>query len=253
MTEVTKNIVIFGEGAGKSSVINLIAGKPLAKVSSDLTRCTLAWKEYSLPEAFGGSRYNLFDTMGIENSELELDFKSYLAALADARNLIKTLDDRGGIHLLLYCIGKGRATATLQVNYRLFYEILYERKVPIVLIITHLEAERVMEDWWERNRATLDEYDIRVARHACITTVGDDRSKYDNSQRTIRRLLQDSASNEPVKRGTFVGGRSRGLAASFGRLLRTRPDPNVRALQYKLRDRCGMKKNVAQKVANRII
>jgi predicted GTPase len=50
-----KNIIIFGAmGAGKSSLINLIADRNIAKTGSDLKRCTLKWTKYELPKLFDG-------------------------------------------------------------------------------------------------------------------------------------------------------------------------------------------------------
>jgi len=52
MIGAAKNIVLFGQtGAGKSSVINLMAGENRAKTSLGTERCTLGWKEY--PITFG--------------------------------------------------------------------------------------------------------------------------------------------------------------------------------------------------------
>jgi predicted GTPase len=45
----THNIVIFGQtGAGKSSIINMLAGKPVAEVSECASGCTSSNKRYSI-------------------------------------------------------------------------------------------------------------------------------------------------------------------------------------------------------------
>ncbi|KAJ8593882.1 P-loop containing nucleoside triphosphate hydrolase protein, partial [Rhizopogon salebrosus TDB-379] len=161
------NIVLFGEtGAGKSSVVNLMARRDRAKTSPDMERCTLDWQEH--PVAFDGCVYKVFDTVGLE--EPQLGMKEYLDIIVNAYNLIKKLNTEGGIDLLLFCVRAGRVTATLQTNYRLFYEWLCEKKVPIALVLTGLEREpKSMEDWWTRNKHIFAKYEIRVAGHACIT------------------------------------------------------------------------------------
>ncbi|KAG1802474.1 P-loop containing nucleoside triphosphate hydrolase protein, partial [Suillus subaureus] len=162
-----KTIVLFGDtGAGKSSLVNLMADKEVACTSSDMRRCTMQWKDYAID--FGGDSYTVFDTIGLH--EPQLGIKEYLKSVENVYRLIKELDGRGGIDLLLFCVRAGRVTATLQSNYRLFHhEFLCEKKVPIVLAITNLEREQRMETWWERNQSTFDKYQIQVAGHACVT------------------------------------------------------------------------------------
>jgi len=104
----TKNIVLFGQtGAGKSSVVNLIAGEKIAKVSPDVERCTLHWQEY--PVAFDGHTFKVFDTVGFE--EPGFGMNKYLDVIANAYNLIAKLRNEGGIHLLL------RASREIQCNH----------------------------------------------------------------------------------------------------------------------------------------
>jgi len=68
----TRNIVVFGQsGAGKSSVVNLMAGKDIAKTSMETWRCTMHWTEYSI--AFDGYDFNAFDTIGMEDHQLGID------------------------------------------------------------------------------------------------------------------------------------------------------------------------------------
>src|ERR1700692_4133230 len=143
------NIVIFGEmGAGKSSVINLLAGRQIARISPDTHRCTLHWTEYSIFFE-NGTRYQVFDTVGLEEPRLQTG--EYLSAISNAHSLITTLKERGGINLLLFCVRGGRVTATMQSNYRLFFEFLCEERVTLALVVTNLEREMKMEDWYTRN------------------------------------------------------------------------------------------------------
>ena len=162
-----KNVVLFGEtGVGKSSIINLMAGAAVAETSSDLEGCTMQATEYSftLP---GEASLRIYDTVGLNESEIGVN--TFLGAIEKAHELITSLHAAGGIDLLLFCIRGGRITTTMQHNYRLFSEFLCDKKVPLVLVVTHLECEDVMEDWWERNEKTFEEYDIRSVAHACIT------------------------------------------------------------------------------------
>ncbi|KAG1837926.1 hypothetical protein DFJ58DRAFT_734117 [Suillus subalutaceus] len=205
-----KTIVLFGEaGSGKSSLINLMAGEELAPTSPDMKRCTMRWKEYTI--GFGGDSYQVFDTVGLE--EPQLGIKDYLESVENTYRLIKELDRQGGVDLLLFCIRPGNIITTIQRNYRLFHEFLCEKKAPVVLAITSLERERRMEDWWEKNKRTFDEYQIQVAGHACITTTNrlDSRYRdlYEESRITIRNLATK-----------FTAGRAEASMDGRGQLVR---------------------------------
>jgi tRNA U34 5-carboxymethylaminomethyl modifying GTPase MnmE/TrmE len=138
------NIVLFGQaGAGKSSLVNLMAGKDVAYTSNDAKSCTLHWQEY--PIQFNGASYNVFDTVGLQESQLGIP--QYLDAIENAYRLIQDLERQGGIDLLMFCMRAGRLTPTLENNYRLFHEFLCDKKVPIIVVITHLVSKPRSERW----------------------------------------------------------------------------------------------------------
>ncbi|KAG1896013.1 uncharacterized protein F5891DRAFT_1193447 [Suillus fuscotomentosus] len=247
----TRNVVIFGEtGAGKSSVINLLAGQEIAHISPDSHRCTLHWTEYQITFE-DGSRYKVFDTVGLEEPRLQTG--EYLSAISNAYGLINTLKERGGVNLLLFCIRGGRVTATMQSNYRLFFEFLCEEKVPLALVVTNLERETRMEDWYTRNMGYLEKYNIRSAGHACITAAnlldGRHRDKYDESRGILRRVVEVhcNASMEG-----WTGGQG-WLASFIGKLVEfVVGRPKKTDIIGVLTKRCGMTKEVAQQVAQHI-
>ncbi|KAG1844166.1 hypothetical protein DFJ58DRAFT_731285 [Suillus subalutaceus] len=245
---LTRNIVIFGEtGAGKSSVINLMAGQQIAHISPDSHRCTLHWTEY--PIIFeNGSRYKVFDTVGLEEPRIQT--QDYLTAISNAYGLINTLKERGGIDLLLFCIRGGRVTGTMQSNYRLFFEFLCEEKVPLALVITNLEREINMEDWYTRNAGHLEKHNIRSAGHACITAAnlldGRHREKYEESRGILCRVVEAhcNASMEG-----WTGGQG-WLGSFIGKLMEfVVKRPKKTDVIGILTKRCGMTKEVAREVA----
>ncbi|KAG1761997.1 hypothetical protein EDD22DRAFT_602053 [Suillus occidentalis] len=230
---LTRNIVIFGEtGAGKSSVINLMAGQEIAHISPDSHRCTLHWTEY--PITFeNGTRYKVFDTVGLEEPRLQSG--EYLTAISNAYGLINTLKERGGVNLLLFCIRGGRVTATMQSNYRLFFEFLCEEKVPLALVVTNLEREVRMEDWYTRNMGHLEKHNIR--------------DKFEESRSILRRVVEAhcNASMEG-----WTGGQG-WLASFIGKLVEfVIGRPKKSDVIGVLTKRCGMTKEVARQVAQHI-
>ena len=248
---LTKNIVLFGEtGAGKSSVVNLMAGKEVAKTSPDMERCTLHWQEHFI--AFDGHQYKVFDTVGLE--EPQLGMKEYLGIIENAYNLITKLQKEGGIDLLLFCVRAGGVTATLQTNYRLFYEWLCEEKVPIVLVLTGLEREQRMEDWWGRNERVFNQYGIKVNGHACITAANrlDGRHKdlYATSQTLVRDLVIEHTSE---KQGvSFDDGFLQRFFRSLRELFRGNRPPKKKDVETILIKRCGMPPEAAKELATNI-
>jgi energy-coupling factor transporter ATP-binding protein EcfA2 len=248
-----KTIVLFGEtGAGKSSLINLMAGKEVAHTSPDMQRCTMRWNEYAID--FDDTLYTVFDTIGLE--EPQLGIKEYLESVENAYRLIKELDGRGGIDLLLFCVRAGRVTATLQSNYRLFNEFLCEKKVPIVLAITNLEREQRMEDWWVRNHGTFDKYQIQVAGHACITAAnrldGRHRALYEESRITIRNLVKEFTADGQKKAWKGGDGLFVSLMRKLKELVAGAPRVKRKDLVSHLTKRCSVSPDVAKQLANMI-
>ncbi|KAG1860014.1 P-loop containing nucleoside triphosphate hydrolase protein [Suillus tomentosus] len=245
------NIVLFGQGgAGKSSLVNLIAGKRVAETSIDLNRCTLKWEEY--PVKFDGGSYNIFDTVGLE--EPQLGIPQYLDAVENAYSLIQNLERQGGIDLLMFCMRAGRLTATLQNNYRLFNEFLCEKKIPIVLVVTYLENEvGEMDDWWKRNKDTFRHQEFDVDGHACITAIrGNCPERYEQSRITIHNLVKEFTADGQKR--AWKGGDN--LFVSLIRKLRGLVSGKSRSKKDKivprLTKRCGLTADVAKQLADRI-
>ncbi|KAG1826352.1 hypothetical protein EV424DRAFT_1391845 [Suillus variegatus] len=211
------------------------------------------WQEYTIE--FHGEPYKVFDTVGLE--ETQLGIKEYLEAVDNAYKLIKKLDAEGGVDLLLFCIRAGRLNATIQSNYRLFHEFLCEKKVPIVLVITHLEREARMDDWWDRQQSTFEKtYGIRVADHACITAAnrldGRHKDRYEESRVTVRTLVEKFTVDD--QKSLWAGGNSRFV--SFMRKLKGfLPEPldvKKKDIVSRLMQRCNLSPDVAKQLAQMI-
>ncbi|KAI6123803.1 P-loop containing nucleoside triphosphate hydrolase protein [Pisolithus croceorrhizus] len=182
------NVIIFGQaGVGKSSVVNLIAGRTIAEVSPDVEGCTMSSTEYRF--VVGAHDFRIWDTVGLEEPVVGLN--AYFEATLKAFQLIRRVAAAGGVNLLLFCMPGRRITRTIQSNYRLFYEMLCESKVPVGLVITNLEQEKDMEAWWMRNQGVLHDHGIKSVAHACVTGLPCHPDKYTLSRAAIYGLLTD--------------------------------------------------------------
>ncbi|KAG1848069.1 hypothetical protein DFJ58DRAFT_915080 [Suillus subalutaceus] len=157
------NFIVFGEmGVGKSSLINLVAGKTLAKSSAGLKSCTLESTEYTIALSEPQLNVKLFDT------------------------------NQGGVHGLLFCIkGGNRILESTQQNYRLFHEFLCQEKVPLALVITNLENVENMDDWWMENQDVIKEYGIAPVTQVCITTIKGLKNVYEEKYSESRKKVCD--------------------------------------------------------------
>ena len=236
------HVLLFGEtGVGKSSLINLLAGWQLASVSPDSAPCTMDASEYQFQ--LGSTTIRLWDTVGLE--EPEKGPNGYVGAIEKAVHLIRRLNATGGISLFLFCIRGNRITATTQSNYRLFYEVLGKKEVPIALAVTHLEREPDMEEWWQRNGKTLEKNGIHSAGHACITTL-DGHPKYVESRDILQGLLArfDEQGKFSMPSEAWIGRILKGLGS-----LVEKSFPRGKDLIRILTKRCCLDPDVAQRVA----
>ena len=165
MGSASPNIIVFGEtGAGKSSVVNMLDGDGVeAEVSSSAKAVTFDSKQYQ--KTIKHSPFTVFDTVGLSNdSPKAIDSQSAFQGLSQ---LVHKLED--GVSLLVYVMRGLRITECAQRNYEMFYTQLCQGRVPIVIVITGLENEQNMDDWWSKNKPEFDKHKMKFNKSACIT------------------------------------------------------------------------------------
>ncbi|KAF8552002.1 P-loop containing nucleoside triphosphate hydrolase protein [Imleria badia] len=226
MKDGSFNVILFGEtGAGKSSVVNLLAGKEVARTSPDIDGCTKACHPYSL--IVNDVSYTVWDTVGLD--EPMIGDTGYLRAIEQACKLVRDLTKAGGVDLLLFCHRQGRITTITQKNYALLYEAACRKSVPIAVVITHLEQEEHMEEWWEQNADIFEQRGVKFCGHACVTTLPDD-PKMQESKEAIERILKTVDSHG-------------------GYRMATESEVKGKDLVRILRERCGLREHDAYRVA----
>lgn len=133
------NIIICGQrGAGKSSLVNMIANRYIGQDSSGFA-CTLhTFQSSSFTVKIGDIRLNLHETQsscGCESSEADVIMGLY--------TLLQKLEN--GVNLLVFCM-QGSIHQETVGNWKLFCNIICQSRVPVLLVITQRENDENMGD-----------------------------------------------------------------------------------------------------------
>ena len=171
----------------------MLLGRDAAKVSSGALGCTFESMAYDA--SIGGSPTKLHDTSGLnEGTKGTVPAK---AAIINLYKLIRNLDN--GVSLLVYCIRGPRIEDTAVNNYKMFYEAFCQKNVPIVVVVSGLENEENLDDWWGANKEVFEIYGMHFADHACvISTKGKKKTgiypfeeEYEESRKKVQKLIGD--------------------------------------------------------------
>jgi GTPase Era involved in 16S rRNA processing len=247
-------VIVFGEtGAGKSSIINMLAGRVAAKVSSSSSGCTFKSESHRLD--INGSTCELFDTVGL--NEGKQGTVSPTEAIVRLYKLIHSL--KNGVNLLVYCVRGPRIRETIVNNYKMFYSVFCKQQVPILLVVTGLENEESMDTWWDENQSAFTEHGMHFSGHVCGTaTKGKDNrfaAEYEETLAKLRRLIERMPLAEPWKMettGWFVTV-MKGVWNDFARLFGWGKIVFSEALYRALKEHSRLSENDAARVTNETV
>ncbi|EGN91609.1 hypothetical protein SERLA73DRAFT_192212 [Serpula lacrymans var. lacrymans S7.3] len=256
------NVILFGEtGAGKSSIINLIAGDSIAMISGGASGCTFQYTAFKAN--IHGRDFMLYDTAGLDEGEEGKVAKQ--AAIVQLYQLVQALSTQGGVSLLIFCM-RGRLKEASQKNWRLFHEVFCRGQVPIVVAITALENEitanemsdgqisNKLEEWWRNNESAFRGYGMHPQAHACIVSTTGRRNGYADvynvSQQKMRDVIRDyyrrpSWNVERLEWFTYVVHTIDGQCGKKTRQVTKENGPIIQ----ELREKCGMGDQEALKLA----
>ncbi|KAG0708299.1 kinase-like domain-containing protein [Suillus ampliporus] len=195
------NVLVFGDiGAGKSSIINLIAGRDIAQTSSEAS--SLENPSYDVD--IGTLRFRIWEITSVGPTGF---FRAPFLKWRLKNSYKKLYKD--GVCLLLYCI-RGRvewmSRKALIRDYKIFTDVVGSTAglcdAPVAAVVNSLDdypPDMDMDNWWQENERKLEELGMRFSKHACITSLPDDlnaspvmRKRRQQSEQAICKLICDS-------------------------------------------------------------
>jgi hypothetical protein len=230
----------------------MLQGDRQAAVSGGAVGQTFANEKYV--KTIRGQKVNVFDTAGLNESS-----QGTVAATQATLNLYRLLRQlESGVNLLVYVMRAPRITDTAEKNYKLFNEKFCNRQVPIVIIITGLEKDLDMDQWWKDNEKFFLQNNMEFSGSACITA---DRGKpkgntwvyqdeYEESKVKVEELIAEHCNNNPWKMESPIKWFTK-ILIGFNKLFGYKVSVTNRMLYDALTQYAGLSKQDATVETNR--
>ncbi|KAF7969664.1 hypothetical protein HWV62_26713 [Athelia sp. TMB] len=189
------NVIVCGQaGVGKSSIINMLAGKEIATTSNDMIGCTFKSEPYVVARP-GHRAITLWDTAGLD--EGPTGRVTALAAMKNIFKLTSQLSESTGLSLIIYVV-KGKLVGNIVKNYLLF-KAFCDDKVPLALVVTGLDDVDDKVAWWGRNERYFKQAGLLSAGHACIVATKQPHTAdaYDQSTEEVFDLIETTSLSTP--------------------------------------------------------
>ena len=193
---IIHNVILFGEaGSGKSSLVNMIVGEPVAKTSNAAGGCTFQNEVYIAK--LGNTTFQIYDTAGLNEGE-----QGRVPHWKSIHNLYTLIRELNGVSLLVYCM-RGRIKENAMANWTLFNKVICGEKVPIIAVVTGLEEEDDPDEWWRReeNKDLFRRHQMNPKAVVCVVSFRGKRNEhaeiYIKSQEKLRRLIKTMCLRRP--------------------------------------------------------
>ncbi|CAF3801234.1 unnamed protein product [Rotaria socialis] len=200
------NVVVAGEsGVGKTSVINAIFDNMQLATSSGAVGCTDECHAVrDSPKDYPSILLRMVDTVGLYES-LEGTVSSQKAMeMLDKK--LESLYATDGIHLILFCIRKGRQSQQTSQHYKNIVHNLCEDQVPCILVITRCEDDDPLGEWWEKNKVILiEKLQFHVEDAVAMTTLKKEENleDYNESRMKLIAAIEKYALKDPWRAKDF--------------------------------------------------
>lgn len=187
------NIFVFGEtGVGKSSVVNMLddfGGIP-NKARASSSAAGVSKQDICYEKTIGRKNFNVFDTAGFNQGE-----GGTVAPKVAFEKLNDLIYSPGYSPNLLVLVVRANHPSfnTIHQIHKIFYEIICDKKVPIVIFIIGLEFERDTKGWLQNTDEAFREQGMDFAASACITTISNSNEgtclSYQESKEEVEQVI----------------------------------------------------------------
>ncbi len=189
MQESPIRVLVFGStGTGKTSLCNTLTGEH-QRVSNSANGVTFQSSTFA-PFKYKGSDVIVVDTIGLNESDKGT--VSSGDAITALINLLK--ESKKGYNLLIQVMRMPRITKDVVNNYKFFYDVVSQRKIPIVLVVTGCENEEPMSKWVVENKAAFSTNELEYSEilATCFAVGGRFESIFSGLRNESKELVIDA-------------------------------------------------------------
>ena len=144
---IDRLLVIGTAGAGKSSLINLLAGKTITEVNDGTRSCAFTYDVYKIK--YGQYPLEITDAIGLDTYP---ESDSQVQRLETLKNLIRFIKRNGrGFTCIIFVMQKGRIPDGFEQYYNTIFKYILRSLPPAVLFVNHCESDNPVDEWRSRN------------------------------------------------------------------------------------------------------